>query len=197
MKLRTLNSIPIIVLFTLIYSCGAPYQLSTIKLKDGSSKAVLAKQDEDHLLIKNHSSDDPKKLHYSEVDYVKKKNNLNDETKFRFLKVKWKNEYLLLEEEILGPVSLYISTSSFNSNPMGPGMGMTQQTIVAHYVKKEDDDEVILLSSDHFADSSLKTVGPKFFKDCPKLVQKIENKDFKKRHVYDIVKFYNTNCAGN
>jgi len=78
---------------------------------------------------------------------------------------------------------------------MGPGMGMTQQTIVAHYVKKEDDDEVILLSSDHFADKSLQSKGPAFFSDCPELVDKIYNKDFKKRHVYDIVKFYNTTCA--
>jgi len=195
MKSTVYNSILVLILFSLCFSCGAPYQVSTVKLKDGSSKILRVKQEDDHLLIKSQHTDSPEKLHYSEIDYVKKRNNLNEEAKFKFFKVAGKNQFLLLEEEIVGPVSLYISTSSFNSNPMGPGMGMTQQTIVAHYVKREHNDEVILLSSDHFADSSLKTIGPKFFRDCPELVQKIENRDFKKRQVYDIVKFYNTNCA--
>jgi len=34
-----------------------------------------------------------------------------------------------------------------------------------------------------------------FFKDCPSLVAKIENKEFKKEDLIPIVEYYNTNCA--
>jgi hypothetical protein len=186
-----------VIVILVLHSCGVSYQPAYVKTKDGREKPFLVKQDNQFLLTKESSYDEPKKILYSEIDYVEKKNNLNQETKFKFFKVANRDEYVLVEEEIVGPVSLYISTSSFNSNPMGPGMGMTQHTIVVHYVKRGHNDEVVLLSSDHFADQSLKTVGPKFFKDCPELVKKIEDRDYKKRHIYDIVRFYNDNCGGD
>jgi hypothetical protein len=192
---NVLKSLVLMFGILILNSCGVSYQSGYVKTKDGTKKPFLMKQDNQYLLVKESSSDEPKKILYSEIDYVEKRNNLNDETKFKFFKVANQNKYVLVEEEIVGPVSLYISASSFNSNPMGPGMGMTQQTIVVHYVKRKHNDEVILLSSDYFSDQSLKMVGPKFFKDCPKLVEKIENRDFKKRHIYDIVRFYNENCG--
>lgn len=191
-SLKTTYAILILILMN---SCGVSYQQGIVQTKGGTKELFFVKQDNQYLLVKKNLSDEPQKILYSEIDYVEKKNNLNDETKFKFFKVKYRNEYKLLEEEITGTVSLYISTSSFNSNPMGPGMGMTQQTIVVHYVKRKDEDEVTLLSSDHFSDTSLKTVGPRFFSDCPELVKKIEDKDYKKRHIYDIVRFYNENCG--
>ena len=33
------------------------------------------------------------------------------------------------------------------------------------------------------------------FKDCPALIKKIENKDFKKKGILKIVKYYNANCG--
>jgi hypothetical protein len=192
-----LRPLVLVIIILVLYSCGVSYQTAYVKTKDGSEKPLLVKQDHQFLLIKENSSDEPKKILYSEIDYVEKKNNLNKETKFKFYKVANRDEYVLVEEEIVGPVSLYISASSFNSNPMGPNMGMTQQTIVVHYVKREHNDEVVLLSSDYFSDQSLKTVGPIFFKDCPELVKKIEDRDYKKRHIYDIVRFYNDKCGGD
>jgi hypothetical protein len=33
-----------------------------------------------------------------------------------------------------------------------------------------------------------------YFSDCPKLVEKIESKDFRKDDLESIVRFYNSNC---
>ncbi|GGE40268.1 hypothetical protein [Psychroflexus planctonicus] len=154
------------------YSCGTAYEIAFVKTQNGSKKPVLMKQDKEYLLVKESKNEEPKKIYYSDIDYVEKRISQNDVVKFKSFKVKGTKEYLLLEEEIVGPVSLYINTWTVNHNAMGQNIGMYQQTLVAHYVKREQDDEVILLSSDHFADNSLKVKGPSFFNDCPDLVSK-------------------------
>ncbi|RRO16773.1 hypothetical protein [Flavobacteriaceae bacterium 14752] len=179
---------------TLLFSCGVPYQISSVKLKDGSTKTLLVKQDEGFLLTKDNFSDSPEKLHYSEIDYVKKKNNLNEETKFKFFKVAGKNQYLLLEEEIVGPVSLYIQTTEGTNTEYATGMTYNY-TSIGYYVKKEHNNEVIFLTSDSALNFKFTEIGQTFFRDCPELVQKIEDKDFRKKDVYEVVKFYNKNCA--
>ncbi len=194
MKSTVYNSILVLILFSLCLSCGVPYQASTIKLKNGSIKTLLTKKEEDHLLIKNRYSDSPEELHYSEIDYVVKKNNLDDVVKFKFFKVAGKNQYLLLEEEIVGPVSLYILTTEGTNTAFGTGMTYNY-TSVGYYVKKKHNNEVIFLTSSSALNFKFTEIGQAFFRDCPELVQKIEDKDFKKKDVYEVVKFYNTNCA--
>jgi hypothetical protein len=184
----------LIILFFI--SC-APYKFTKLKLKNGQTADVLGKAKDDYFIFKETANSKPKTIHASKIEYLKMKNNLSDFSKFRYLKVRSTGKYLLMEEAIEGSVSLFIITSRFHhANPFGAGMvTMPSSIIVNHYMKRNEDDEVVFLSSTHFANSNLKSVGLEFFKDCPKLVEKIENKEFKKSQVEDVVKYYNSNCS--
>lgn len=190
----------ILLVFT---SCGLPYKSGMLVLKEGDKKQGLIKPKDENLLFKKGRYDnDVESYHYTEVDYVKKPNFNGEIAKFKYLKVVGGN-FRLLEEVIIGSVSLYKDTSTYNMNAMGanagmPGAGFTMgvpQTITGYYVRRENDRHAVSISSDHLFNNSLKQKGPWFFKDCPELVKKIENKDFRKKEIKKVVRFYNDHCA--
>lgn len=98
----------------------------------------------------------------------------------------------LLKENLTGKIYLY-SNEVYNpghSIPNGFGgaggmmFGGGSSTIYFLLIK----DKITRVGA------KLKKKHLELFKDCPSLIKKIENKDLKRRNVYDIVKYYNTNC---
>ncbi|EMY80995.1 hypothetical protein ES731_00195 [Psychroflexus gondwanensis] len=179
----------------MVLSC-APYKPARIKLNGGETIDVTGKADDGYFVYKTPNSNS-QKVHASDIDYLEMKNNRNEISKFKYLKVASKNKYLLMEEEIEGPVSLYIITSEFYGDPFAAGMSRLQSTIVNHYVRKEQNGKVVFLSSNHFANDNLAKIGPSFFKDCPELVNKIKTEEFTKKQIEEIVNYYNQNCFVN
>lgn len=86
--------------------------------------------------------------------------------------------------------------------PMGGGgysgggmmMGGGYYSISNYYVKKDNDKEVTHLGSTGLFSKNFKKAASSYFSDCPSLVAKIQHKEFKKRHIEEIVAYYNTNC---
>ena len=193
----------IILIFT---SCGLPYKSGMLVLNDGTKKEGVIKPKDENLLFKKSSHhDDQESFHYTEIDYVKKPNFDDEPAKFKYLKVVGGN-FKLIEEVIIGPVSLYKNTSTYYVNHLGATAGMPgahmggfgvpmPQTSTGYYIRRKNDRHVMYMSSNYIFTNTLKKKGPWFFRDCPELVKKIENKDFKKDQVEEVVHFYNDHCA--
>ena len=111
-------------------------------------------------------------------------------------------KFRLLEVLEFGRVSLYSIETQGNSAPVfagGPNGGWTttgySYNINNLYVQREGEVQVTHLGSTHFFSKNFKKAALEYFKDCPSLTEKIENKEYKKRDIRVIVNFYNENCG--
>ena len=131
-------------------------------------------------------------------------------TKYVYLYIAGKKVFRVLEEMEIGAVSLYRTVAHGNHVGMGfggpGGMGSggfgpggfgpgTSFTIENYYVRKEDQDFAHHLGSTHFFSKNFRLAASNYFSDCTALVEKIHNKEFRKKDIIAIVEFYNTNCA--
>lgn len=62
------------------------------------------------------------------------------------------------------------------------------------YVRKTNEEGAIRLASSSWFSKNFKNTASNFFSDCPELVKKIQNREFKKRDINEIIEFYNTKC---
>jgi len=112
-----------------------------------------------------------------------------DKGKFRLLKV--------LEE---GRLNLYTLETQGYSGPRYTGgsngvwTGGSYYSMKDLYVQKEGEIQVTYLGSNHFIAKNFRKASSEYFKDCPILMEKIDNKEYKKRDIRVIVNFYNENC---
>ncbi|WP_298550494.1 hypothetical protein [uncultured Algibacter sp.] len=103
------------------------------------------------------------------------------------------DDYVLLNELIKGKIILY-SSQVYNPGHTipngfaGGGAGMTYGGGSATTYSIKVNDEIIKLGT------KIKKKHHQYFNDCPVLIQKIEEKEFKKWDIYDIVEFYNEDC---
>ncbi|QLG44580.1 hypothetical protein [Costertonia aggregata] len=90
--------------------------------------------------------------------------------------------------------------SGYNSGYIGPtfnaggsvvsGSGYNFYTL---YLRKNEKPVAVHIGSTQLFSKNFKKATAEFFVDCPKLVEKIENRVFKK-DVHKEVRFYNTRC---
>tara|TARA_R110000744_G_scaffold361377_3_gene469116 strand:+ start:93 stop:665 length:573 start_codon:yes stop_codon:yes gene_type:complete len=62
------------------------------------------------------------------------------------------------------------------------------------YLRKTDEKEAVYLGSSNWMTKNFKKGASDFFSDCPLLVKKIQNRDFRKKDLKEIILFYNTEC---
>ena len=79
-----------------------------------------------------------------------------------------------------GKITLYRELKGFADD--------TNRALYIFYVGKNNNDIVTSL------DVKFKKTAINFFKDCPELVQKINNKKYLKKNVVEVIEFYNMNC---
>jgi len=99
----------------------------------------------------------------------------------------------LMRELVDGNCSLYLrSTTSMN----GVGaMGIpTTTTSNEFYVIKKGQKTAKYLKGNNLAYGAFKKNVQKFFSDCEVLLKKIDEREFKRKDVQEIVVFYNENC---
>lgn len=123
-----------------------------------------------------------------------------------YLPVKKKNKYRVLEEVVVGDISLYKIVSQGTHVPMGVGfsgaaggmgMGMSMGSgfsIKSYYLRKKGEKEVTHITSTDLFSKNFKKAATAYFKDCPDLVEKIKTKEYRKREIRAIVEFYNSKC---
>jgi hypothetical protein len=181
-----------ILLITLVFlslSSNAQFGFKKAKiyLKDGTSQVGFAKFKflDSKIKFKVNKKDDAKTLSYIELD----KFTIND-TEYDYKITNKSSAIKLFRVKQRGKVSLYYQIKTNQGAPMGgmPGgisMSITTSSEV-YFIAKNDNDKLTKLFN-LFGPSKkvFKKIVPVFFSDCPALLDKIDDKKFKKR---DIVK---------
>ena len=89
-----------------------------------------------------------------------------------------------------------IAPMAFSSMGSGGSMisGGGYINIKHSYVRKTNEEEAEHLASSNWISKNFKKSASSFFSDCPELVGKIQNSEFRKRDLKEIIEFYNTKC---
>lgn len=104
------------------------------------------------------------------------------------------NEESWLRVIIKGKVNLYKKDATYYyayTSTAIPAGG----TVTNYYVEREGENEVFKITSHGEISKNFKKTASAYFKDCPELVEKINNKTYKKTHIEEVIKFYNSNCG--
>lgn len=197
MKLKRTIKIFALLLF-MISSAQAQWNKGTLYFRNGDVKKGLVKFNGTEK-IKYKSNKEAKKVKYHFADLEK-------------LDLSGKGihgiyVYLLLEENLYqvvkqmetGKVNLYSLIRTYYAPSAMPGTGgtmtMGNNVNINHlFVKAEGDEYPTHLGSNDLFSKNFKKAASEFFKDCPILAQKIQNKTYKKRDIQKIVAFYNQKC---
>ncbi|MEN1784862.1 MAG: hypothetical protein AAGF77_06935 [Bacteroidota bacterium] len=122
----------------------------------------------------------------------------NDETIYEMKPIGKKQLPTVLKVKVEGYLSLYVKTTHGIGGGTMDGSGAfvmgNGYSITDGYVQKKGDSTLTHLSSTGLFGRRLKKSSVAYFRDCPTLVQKIENKVFTKTKLKEIVTYYNTEC---
>lgn len=96
---------------------------------------------------------------------------------------------VFLLQVIDGPVKMFEYRQTTRSSA-GPNMPPTSNQTISYLLQRKDEplNEPNLIG--------FKKEMAKYFSDCPALVSLIEEKEFKRRDIGEIVMFYNSRCTG-
>lgn len=121
----------------------------------------------------------------------------NNELKYQFVYVENKDKPVILEVVIEDYLSLYaLSATSYTANGGNYSNGGSFKDSKTYYVKKKDEKTAQFYTGfSYIPKISFKKFIETYFNDCPQIQEKVENKEFKKKDLEEIVSFYNKNCA--
>ncbi len=104
----------------------------------------------------------------------------------------------LLEIIITGKINLYQDFSSgmtYVPNMSGSGYGFSNYSKTTYYISKTGSDTVTNLRIGNTYSNRFKKIAENYFKSCPELLEKINNKYFKRYGIGSVIKYYNQNCG--
>lgn len=196
----------ILFLITLSFDIVGQNTEAILIFKDGTKVIGLGKLKRgDIIKFRKNKNEKAVKYHFKELEKV---TIMEDSRKviYVYLKVKGSNNYAVLEESIIGKLSLYKVVTHGNHVPMGVGfggaggmgmgMGMGASfTIESFYLKRKDEENVTHLGSTSLFSKNFKKAAIEYFIDCEELVVKIEDNEYKKKDIEEIVNFYNRKCV--
>ncbi len=104
----------------------------------------------------------------------------------------------LMTEVIKGKVSLYQrSQVTYKGNSGTTAINPTANTTntnITYYVIKEDQPMAKYIKGNNIAYGRFKSNALKFFSDCESLVEKLKKNKYKRKHLEEIVTYYNEEC---
>ena len=108
----------------------------------------------------------------------------------------------MLVQIVEGPVTLYLEENEFYSSGYGAGLGVngnagqsfgsTSYSFSRLYLKRDNNKKATHIGS--ASKKNFKTSIANYFSDCPDLVKKINEDEYSKKEMKDIVEFYNSHC---
>lgn len=183
---------------------GAQETLATLVFKDGTVLKGLAKvSGRHHIRYRKSKEAKAKRIHFSKL---KKADIAFEEgiATFVYLPKKGKNNPKIYKQLVEGNVSLYFwntGGSNVGYNAAAPGTFGGNRVVGSsfyienYFIKRSQDDGLILFTGSTMYVRGYKKAVKKFFKDCPRLIEKVKNKEFKREQIVEIVQFYNNNCV--
>ncbi len=192
------NQALLVILMFLLDSTLVCAQKNKVELffKDGTVLTGLGKLTGDYIKYKPDKKDKPSKYHFALLDHAVIHYDKLPLT-YVYLYVNNKKRPRVLEQVIGGEINLY-RISSMNRAPFPGGNGgfIGEYTFStnSYYILRSSDKKATYLGSNTLFSKNFKKEGVKFFKDCPKLIEKIKEETLKLKHIKEIVHFYNQKC---
>jgi len=194
-----MKKILFILAILVVLPLAAQKQEATLYFKDSTVLKGLAKITHSKSILFKKNKED-KKIEYTFEDLRSieiKENKRSKNFTIYCYKIIPKNGYTLLKQIEKGKVNLYMFFDVFHSSKSGPNgsMTMSSSSINRYYIAKDDKEIVTHLGSNGLLfDKKFKKAASTYFKDCPELVTKIQKKKYKKKHIEELVKYYNEKC---
>lgn len=186
----------LVIVFLISFKGTAQKTQGTIYMKNGTVKKGLVKRS-GLKSVKYRSSKKSKsvKFNFEELERVEILERRGKET-FVNLKITAKHEKIvqLVEEGRVNLFSSYDHIFIPSAGAGGTAMGGSSQHLNNLYVKRKEEKLPTHLGSNQLFTKNFKKAASEFFKDCTVLVSKIQNNEYKKRDIQEIVAFYNTEC---
>ena len=201
-----MNKLVLIIVFLVVMPIAAQKEKAILHFNDGTSLTGMAKIITSGVRIKFRKDKKSKYKVYTSEEiesiemYEKEPGSFNTNITYAHYYFKKTKSYVLprlmkLVEE--GNVKLYLDYRAYltslsrGANNMGPA----KSSITSYYVSKDADDLVTHLGDrgNLFSKNFIKAAS-EYFEDCPELVKKIEDKEYKKRDIEEVVNYYNKDC---
>jgi len=176
----------------------------TIYLLDGTTKEGIGRfKADDDVKFWTTKESEPEIIAKENIEKIKLDEN-GIIGMFRYKNIIDEGGMWLKEASSLGEVCLYtdkISGYFYKINGGQATMGNTvnmykkSNDVITYYVSHKAVSEVLKITSTDGSSNDFKKTASEFFKDCPKLVEKIQSKEYKKTDVESVVWFYNNYCV--
>jgi hypothetical protein len=172
-------------------------QIYTITTKKGNAYTTKKYSEKTALKIKEIKfktiDGDKKTVALSQIDKIvstgkKERHNFTE----KYIKYS-KSKSVLMTEVISGKASVYLRPQTNVGAPNGMGVPSSSSNI-SYYVIKEGQNMAKYIKGNNIAYGRFKSNALKFFSDCESLVSKIKNNDYKRKHLEEIVTYYNEEC---
>ena len=171
---------------------GNPYKYTKVYLKNGDKLRGNTKPKKKGLKFKKFSVK-PFYINYEDIKYIEQRIDVKSK-RFYFFKTNHDNDYVKVEELKKGKnLSLYAHI--YNTNTAVAGGFSVNETVVSYYLRKRNNTKLIFIGPYSPLGNNLKDKVLRYFSDCPELIEKIDNKDFRMRDGLEpIFEFYVKNC---
>ncbi len=195
----------LLTLTVFLFNLSAQKTKAIIYFKDGEQKegyGILARSnsvkftDSKKGKLEKYTRDDLKAVKIYTDEGIKK---------YVYVKVENHKKSILINEVMKGDLSLYTETKyNYNSTSgfagMGNGLGFVLggggYEITKYFLLKKGWDEAVSFGKrGESITKNFKKVAKESFEECPSLLTKVENGDFKRKDIVEMVEFYNENCA--
>lgn len=96
-----------------------------------------------------------------------------------------------------GEVSLYKYSTAASSTPTWGANGvmmMHSGGSLDYYIKKDTESRATHVKTDLGFGKSFRKTAMEYFKDCEELVEKLKKREFKSKHLIEVVYFYDKKC---
>ncbi|MBJ2174550.1 hypothetical protein JBL43_09895 [Aureibaculum sp. A20] len=194
-----MKEILIIIAFLFVMPLAAQKNVAKLYFNDGTEKTGLAKITYKNEIKFREENGGKKEIYNSDGIKCIEIFNIYEKPRKKTYCYKKINENnpILLRQVINGKLSLYVLDTTTHGSMAGPNgsVFMTGNSSSSYYVCKGDDEIVTHLGDrgNLFSKNFIKAAS-EYFKDCPELVKKIEDKAYKKRDIEEVVNFYNKDC---
>ncbi|WP_190808398.1 hypothetical protein [Flagellimonas sp. S3867] len=191
----------LLVLLTCLHSLIAQKTEATILFKNGEVLTGLAKfKGEEKIIFRKTKKSEKQVFELDLVDTLKVHQKERSIT-YTQVRIKDSEKPKVLEMVSTGEKATLFRKISVGYNPGVPAPGgygtgaiPTHYSISSSYVRKAGEDEAVYLGNNQLFSKNFKKGATELFQDCPSLIKKIENKEYKKKDIKDIIEFYNNEC---